>query len=195
MLATQWRGWFLHLGHIQMEFFVQVILIVAGWAIPLALTWAVSQIPSFQRWLTKNGIWTTVLVSSLVSLFLTVSLVLAYDRHLLPFEKKSGVHYVTSSRDFQTTYQNGSRTNLVVSVSATNIVGPGNTMCGNVSDASAIPAGVTGNCHNTYTVADTSFAGKTFTASITFVVPPGFYYSVSIDGENVRKTYWTEYDF
>ena len=130
----------------------------------------------------------------MVSLLLTVFLVIAYDRHFLPFAKRSTVNLVTSERAFGVTNPNPLGATLVVSISATNIR-PAFTMCGSVAPIKdSLPHGLmTNGCSNGTTVAAVSFSGEGRNSSITFVVPPGYYYSVTVDSPDIHVSFWTEF--
>ena len=99
---------------------------------------------------------------------------------------------VTTQRSFGTVYQNTSGRTMVVTVSAAKNAA-GNTMYLSTSPTSgALPSNGLGSAINGATVAATSFACSTCSASITAIVPPGNFYNSTNDGGGVYLVTWAE---
>jgi len=67
----------------------------------------------------------------------------------------------------------------------------GNTMAGNVAKSTDLLPTATSGGNATTTIAS-SFIDSRFAASITFVVPTGYFYNVTTDGGSETLLAWTE---
>lgn len=163
-----------------------VLLIVIGWVIPTFLGWAMSKTPYVREVFRGHPFLTAIAVSFLVAISVSITVVVLYSKY---FPENSTVNVETSERNLGVTYPNKSGRTLIIMVTAVNSH-TGNTMCGNISKDSSIPPS---QPHLVLQDAEvcTSFASNTVNNSITFVVPPGYYYSVTTDGaDTVRLVWW-----
>jgi hypothetical protein len=104
--------------------------------------------------------------------------------------KASTLSNVIGSRVFGQTYPNTTGKTLIVIVTAYNNA-KGNTMCGNVAASpNQLPTGASGG--NPTTTVQSSFIDNKFSASITFVVSAGQFYSVTTDGGSETVVAWME---
>jgi hypothetical protein len=105
-------------------------------------------------------------------------------------KKPSTLSIVTKSRALGQVFANTTGKTMIVIVTAFNKT-RGNTMCGNVAASpDQLPTGVSGG--NPTTTVQSSFIDDKFSASITFVVPAGHFYSVTTDGGSETLQFWTE---
>ena len=92
----------------------------------------------------------------------------------------------------ETNYHNDSNKTKLITVSLENASGGGWRICANVSKE-VINLPEQGKLNNETTVVDTAFSGVSRSSIFTFVVPPGYYYSVKASLPTSVKS-WTESD-
>lgn len=171
------------------EFVDQVLLIILGAVLPPIIIWTSGRIGALRL---EPATWRILLLSTAISLFLSAFFIATYDRGWLPFAKIASLQHV--KYEFGKPYQNSNRGTLIITVSAINTVAGGNTMCAAVVDNyQKLPQPKSSNCGDMSTVASASFSSKSSHSSMTFVVPRGYWYNVTIDGGSIEPIFWTEY--
>jgi hypothetical protein len=117
--------------------------------------------------------------------------VATFQKRLQDLNKPATVSIVTASRTLGQVFANTTGKTMIVIVTAFNNT-KGNTMCGNVAASTEqLPTDAHGGKPTTTTV-QSSFIDDKFSASMTFVVPAGHFYSVTTDGGAETLIAWTE---
>ncbi len=114
---------------------------------------------------------------------ISYSIIFAYDWNYLPLLTHSHDLVRVEQPDFDVTRQNNSGRPLLVMV-ATEQGSGGFHVFGNVSKEI--------NKLKTGTVVGSSFGGNTHWQSLTFIVPPGYYYSVTRELDSAKIHFWSE---
>jgi hypothetical protein len=178
------------------ELFKQVLLMILGAVVPIVVTKGSEKLEVLGDWRPSPQTVKITVISSVVSLFLSLFFLGAYDRGWVPFTKEAEIRH--DKFDFGKSVHNDTGGTLLVTVvffnsvrEPANIVG--NTVCAAVApDPGALPHFTPGNCTDPTTVTEISFNVGNRQVPLTFVVPRGWWFNVITDGGTVAQSFWTE---
>lgn len=155
------------------------------------------QVSALRSWSARPTAGLLLFVGLLIGFCLNVIFISLYDRGYFPLTKQGAVQrFGKPERDLNKKFRNDTRSAIIVTVSAfRSIEGPGNTMCAAIADDPAklkAPTSPPPSCGNENTVSTSSFNFGGGHVYVTFVVPRGFYYLVTVDGGPITVALWTE---